>query len=87
MLVESGFGDVEERIFRNQLQMQSAKQTLTMMQESFGAYRAVVSDCSEEVKTAAWAEVAEEIKCFQTENGFNAPAEVMVACGTKIKRH
>jgi hypothetical protein len=54
-----------------------------MMQEAFGAYRAVVSDCPETVRVAAWAEVAETLKRFETPPGFVAPAEVLVAAGVK----
>jgi hypothetical protein len=63
--------------------MLSATNVLPMMQEAFGAYRAVLSDCSEAVRTAAWAEVAETLKSFETAAGFEAPAEVLVAAGTK----
>jgi hypothetical protein len=58
-------------------------QALEMMQEAFGAYRAVVSGSSEAVQTAAWAEVAETLKRFVTATGFEAPAEVLVAVGVK----
>ena len=54
-----------------------------MMQEAFGAYRAVVSDCSEAIRIAAWAEVAETLQSFETTTGFEAPAEVLVAAGVK----
>jgi hypothetical protein len=52
------------------------------MQEAFGAYRAVVGDSPEAVQVAAWAEVAETLKSFETPTGFVAPAEVLVAAGT-----
>lgn len=54
-----------------------------MMQEAFGAYRAVVSDSSQAVRAAAWAEVAETLRAFETPAGFVAPAEVLVAAGIK----
>jgi hypothetical protein len=61
----------------------SAAQALAMMQEAFGAYRAVVSDRPEAVRVAAWTEVAETLKTFETPAGFVAPAEVLVAAGVK----
>jgi SAM-dependent methyltransferase len=85
LLAESGFVRVEQRIFALPLRMPSAAQALTMMQEAFGAYRAVVSDCPESIRTAAWAEVAETFKAFETPRGFVAPAEVVVAAGVKPK--
>ena len=59
--------------------MPSATRALAMMQEAFGAYRTIVSDCAEAVRVAAWAEVAEMLRTFETATGFVAPAEVLVA--------
>jgi hypothetical protein len=83
LLAESGFVDVEQRIFAVSLQMPSAAQALVMMQDAFGAYRAVVSDRPELVRAAAWAEVAETLKTFETPTGFVGSAEVLVAAGVK----
>lgn len=81
LLTESGFVSVEQRTIAIPLRMPSAMQALDMMQEAFGAYRAVVSDCPEAVRTAAWAEVAETLERFETATGFEAPGEVLVAAG------
>jgi SAM-dependent methyltransferase len=83
LLASCGFVGVEQRTLDVPLRMPSAAEALTMMQEAFGAYRAVVSDSPEAVQAAAWAEVAETLKTFETPTGFVAPAEVAVAAGTK----
>jgi SAM-dependent methyltransferase len=83
LLVDSGFVGVEQRTVALPLRMPSAAQALAMMQEAFGAYRAVVSDRPEGVRMAAWTEVAETLKTFETPTGFVAPAEVLVAAGVK----
>ena len=83
LLAGSGFVDVEQRALALALRMPSAAPVLTMMQEAFGAYRAVLSECSEAVRAAAWAEVAQTIRIFETGAGFEAPAEVWVAAGSK----
>jgi ubiquinone/menaquinone biosynthesis C-methylase UbiE len=83
LLSESGFVGIEQRTFAVPLRMPSAAQTLVMMQDAFGAYRAVVSDRSEFVRGAAWAEVAETLKTFDTPSGFVGQAEVLVAAGVK----
>jgi hypothetical protein len=75
LLVDSGFVAVEQRTVAVPLRLPSAAQALAMMQEAFGAYRAVVSDCPERVRVAAWAEVAETLKTFETPTGFVAPRE------------
>lgn len=82
LLTESGFASVEERLIALTLRMSSSAEALAMVQEGFGAYRAVVSDRPEDVRIAAWAEVAEALKGFETDTGFVAPAEVLVAAGT-----
>jgi hypothetical protein len=76
LLTESGFVQLEQRTLALSLRMPSAREALTMMQEAFGAYRAVVDDCPEAVRVAAWAEVAEMLKSFETTStGFIAPGK------------
>ncbi len=82
LLTASGLTGIEQRTFEIPLRMPSAEQALAMMQEAFGAYRAVVSDCPEPVRIAAWAEVEETLKAFETGVGFEAKAEVLVGAGT-----
>lgn len=83
LFTDSAFVGVEQRTFTVPLRMPSATQALEMMREAFGAYRAVVSDTPEAVRIAAWQEVTEVLKTFETTRGFEAPAEVLVAAGTK----
>jgi hypothetical protein len=83
LLVDSGFVGIEQRTLTLPLRMPSAAQAVTMMQEAFGAYRAVLSDSPEAVRIAAWTEVAETLTTFETSTGFVAPAEVLVAAGMK----
>jgi len=79
LFADSGFVDVERRTIAVALRMPSAAQALALMQEALGALRAIVSDCPDAVRVAAWAEVAETLKTFETATGFIGPAEVMVA--------
>jgi ubiquinone/menaquinone biosynthesis C-methylase UbiE len=83
LLADSGFADVEQRTLALPLRIPSAAQALAMMQEAFGAYRAVVSDSPDAVRVAAWAEVADALKTFETATGIVAPAEALVAAGVK----
>ena len=64
-------------------QMPSATRTLTMIQEAFGAYRAVIGDSPESVQRAAWNEVLDYLKSIETNNGIEAPAEVIVGSAQK----
>jgi SAM-dependent methyltransferase len=81
LLTGSGFVGVVQRDLDTPLRLPSATEALTMMQEAFGAYRAVLAESPETVQAAAWAEVAEALKSFETPEGFIAPAEVLVAAG------
>jgi SAM-dependent methyltransferase len=71
-LAGSGFVGIEQRNLEVPLRMPSAAEALTMMQEAFGAYRAVVHDSPQAVQAAAWAEVAETLSTFETLTGFSA---------------
>lgn len=83
LFVESGFVGVEERRMPLPLCMQSASDAFQMIQEGFGAYRAVLRECSDETRTAAWREVMRTLKEFESTGGFEAPGEVLVAAGSK----
>lgn len=83
LLAGSGFVGIEQRTLEVPLRVPSGAEALTMMQEAFGAYRAVVQDNPESVQAAAWAEVAETLSTFETPTGFVGRAEVLVAAGTK----
>jgi ubiquinone/menaquinone biosynthesis C-methylase UbiE len=83
LLAESGFDRIEQRTVAAPLRLPSAGDAMALMQEAFGAYRAVVGDCSEAVRKAAWAEVGETLQAFESAAGFEGPAEVLVAAGVK----
>ena len=83
LFTADGFGKVEKRTYTLSLQLASAGEALSMMQDAFGAYHAVLQDSPEAVRAAAWAEVQETLKGFETGQGFKATLEVLVAAGSK----
>lgn len=83
LLSDAGFVGVEGSAVPVSLDMASSEEAMAMMQEAFGAYRAVVRDRSQAEQMAAWKEVEETLKGFQTPTGFVAPGEVLVAAGVK----
>ena len=83
LFANSGFVGVEERAMAVMLRMSSAEKALALMQEALGALRAIVSDRPESVRIAAWTDVAETLKTFETPTGFIGPAEVLVAAGVR----
>lgn len=83
LLSATGFTGVERRKVEVPLRMKSKSDVLAMMQDAFGAYRAVMADCPDHVRDAAWTEVKEMLSDFETESGFVGPGEVVVASAGK----
>jgi SAM-dependent methyltransferase len=81
-LVDSGYTNVESRVLPVRLRLDSAKEALEMMKGAFGAYRAVVADLSDKMRVAAWSEVGDYLKQFESDAGWEAELEVIVATGT-----
>jgi hypothetical protein len=54
-----------------------------MMQEAFGAYRAVVADLSDAEKSKAWNEVHACLKQFKGVDGFVTQFEFVIGVGAK----
>lgn len=82
-MADSGFADVRTRIARAPLRLSSASEALEMMQEAFGAYRAVMADLGEAQKAQAWAAVAECLKEFETNSRFETELEFLISAGVK----
>jgi hypothetical protein len=58
-----------------------------MMQQAFGAYRAVVADLSDAEKSKAWNEVHACLKQFERAGGgFAAQFEFVIGVGAKAGR-
>ena len=64
--------------------MPAASELLAMIQEAFGAYRAVISDSPASVQKAAWAEVFDYLKSLGNGQGIEAPSEVLVGAAQKV---
>ena len=75
--------DVRTRVVRAPLRLANTSEALEMMQEAFGAYRAVISDLSDAARADAWAEVGDCIRQFETPSGFEAQFEFLVGSGAK----
>jgi ubiquinone/menaquinone biosynthesis C-methylase UbiE len=83
LLRNSGLIDVKTRVVRGRLRLGNTSEALQMMQEAFGAYRAIVRDLSEAARADAWAEVSDCIRQFETGNGFEAEAEFLIGSAAK----
>jgi hypothetical protein len=75
--------DVKASVVRAPLRLSSAAEALEMMQQAFGAYRAVVADLDPQARAAAWAEVGQCLRQFEDREGFHTEVELMLGSGAK----
>jgi ubiquinone/menaquinone biosynthesis C-methylase UbiE len=83
LLSDAGLNDVRTMVARAPLNLPRASDALNMMQQAFGAYRAVVADLSETAKKAAWSEVESCLKEMEGDNGFSTEFEFIIGSGAK----
>ena len=86
LLARSGLADVETRVVRAALRLGSAAEALEMMQQAFGAYRAVVADLDPEARAAPWSEAGACLKQFEDREGFHTEVELMIGSGGRAAR-
>lgn len=81
LLSNCGFACVETKIVRAPLELDNADDALQMIQQAFGAYRAVIAELSEDARAAAWADVRDCLGQFETEDGFLTEFEFVIGSG------
>jgi ubiquinone/menaquinone biosynthesis C-methylase UbiE len=84
LMADSGLSDVKTKVLRVSLKLPSVSDTVEMMQQAFGAYRAVIADLDGARRRAAWAEIAEFLKQFEVRASFETEFEVIVGSGAKL---
>jgi hypothetical protein len=75
--------DVKASVVGAPLRLSSAAEALEMMQQAFGAYRAVVADLDPEARAAAWSEFGQCLRQFEDHEGFHTEVELMVGLGAR----
>jgi ubiquinone/menaquinone biosynthesis C-methylase UbiE len=83
LMTDSGLGNVKTRVIRARLVLPSASDALQLMQEAFGAYRAVAADLSRTEKSEAWNEVYECLTQFEADGGFETELELIIGSGAR----
>jgi len=78
-----GLVDVKSTKLRASLGLARASAALEMMQQAFGAYRAVVADLSDQEKSAAWRQVYDCLRDFEGARGFETEFEFIIGSGAK----
>jgi SAM-dependent methyltransferase len=78
----AGFGDVESNIISTPLRLPSAAECVRFEREAFGALSQMLAGASEAERAAAWAEIEQDLGQFEGPEGFVAPSELIIGCGT-----
>jgi len=79
----AGFRDVRSCTVSAPIELKSAAECVRFEKESFGALHQMLSGLDQPGKDAAWREIEESLRQFETESGFEGPCEMIVAVGTK----
>jgi len=78
----AGYIDTRVEQVVAQMSIASVGDARTMMQEAFGAYRAVLADLDDEERDAAWNEIRDCIGQFSSQGIVNADMTFLLASGT-----
>ena len=81
----AGYSDVRVEPVTARLSVASVDDALTMMQEAFGAYRAVLADLDEKDREAAWGSIKECLEQFSELGSVNAEMTLLLASGANPK--
>jgi ubiquinone/menaquinone biosynthesis C-methylase UbiE len=79
----AGLVDLKTKTLRASLRLPNASVALEMMQQAFGAYRAVVADLTDAERSKAWKDVYECLKQFEKSRGFETEFEFLIGSGAK----
>ncbi len=78
----AGYSDVSVERVASRLAIASLEDTLTMMQEAFGAYRAVLADLDDTRREKAWAEIGTCLEKFlASDGGVNSDMVLLLVSG------
>ncbi|WP_291858014.1 methyltransferase domain-containing protein [Bradyrhizobium sp.] len=80
---KAGFRDVESRIVPAPVRMKNAAECVRFEKESFGALHQMLAGLNETGREAAWQEIEQELRAFESKAGFEGPCEMIVAVGVK----
>ncbi len=80
---KAGFRAVETRVIGTPLRLPSATVCTQLERESFGALHQLMKGLPAENQAVAWEEIAQELRMFEGEGGFEAPTELCVGVGIR----
>ena len=82
-LSRAGFRDVQTLSMRAPVRMKSAEECVRFEKESFGALHQMLAGLDDDGREAAWREIEQDLRSFETAAGFEGPCEMIIGVGTK----
>jgi SAM-dependent methyltransferase len=82
-LAKAGFRDIETRRVAAPVRLPSATECVRFEKESFGALHQMLVGLDAAGRSAAWAEIEQQLRSFEGPSGFEGPCEMIVAVGVK----
>lgn len=79
----AGFRDVRVATVPSPVRVPTAAECVRFERESFGALHQMMRALSEAEREEAWAEIEQELRRFEGQDGFAGPCEMLVGVGTK----
>jgi SAM-dependent methyltransferase len=79
----AGFRDVRSQMVPAPVRLPNAAGCVRFEKESFGALHQMLAGLDEAGREAAWTEIADSLRAFETAEGFSGPCEMVVGAGTK----
>ena len=83
LMKDSGLADIQGRKLSARITLSSATETLKMMQEAFGVYRAAVAELGVSEKARAWGEVSDFLKSFEADERFTTDLEFLIGSSAR----
>jgi SAM-dependent methyltransferase len=83
VLKDAGFNHVETLKVQPPLTLHSAAECARFERESFGALQQMLAALPAAEQAAAWDEIEQELRVFESGGRFEAPTELIVGAGTK----
>ena len=80
---QAGFHDIQTRIVPSPIHLSSAEECVRFERESFGALHQMLAGVNEAERESVWEEIANELRQFETADGFVGTCEMLVAVGAK----
>ncbi|HVG05028.1 MAG TPA: class I SAM-dependent methyltransferase, partial [Burkholderiaceae bacterium] len=78
----AGLRDIEVRKVDSPVRLSTATECVRFERESFGALHQMMSGLSETERSETWDEIENELRKYETTDGFIGPCEMIVGAGT-----